>query len=71
MGMRALTSGQCLFSFPPTRESLLLVSIVRTRFQFVVLTLVAVEVNDLLGSIAFFGHTASPSGTVGDNLNYS
>src|SRR5208283_5091530 len=53
-----------LFSFAPTRESLLLRAIVRTRFQFVGAAFVAVEVNDLLGSIAFFGHSASPSETI-------
>jgi hypothetical protein len=37
-----------LFSLAPSREALLLRSIVRTRFQFVVLTPVAVEENDLL-----------------------
>jgi hypothetical protein len=50
--------------FAPTRESLFLRSIVRTRFQFIRLTLVAVEVNDLLGFIPFFGHSASPSETI-------
>src|SRR6266851_7729360 len=37
-----------LFGLAPSREPRLLASIVRTRFQFVVLTLVAVEENDLL-----------------------
>jgi hypothetical protein len=37
-----------LFGLAPSCETLLLRSVVRTRFQFVVLTLVAVEENDLL-----------------------
>ena len=47
-----------------SRESLFLRSVVRTRLQFVVLAGIAVEVNDLLGLIAFFGHSASPSETI-------
>jgi hypothetical protein len=50
-----------LFHFAPSSEALLLRPIVRTRFQFVGAALVAVEMNDLLGSIAFFGHSVSPS----------
>src|SRR6266849_1684594 len=38
----------CLFGFAPSRKALLLRSIVWTRFQFIVLTLVAVEENNLL-----------------------
>lgn len=53
----------CIYCSLSPRESLSLGSIVRTRFQFIRLTLVAVEVNDLLGLIAFFGHSASPSET--------
>src|SRR5229473_3866544 len=38
----------CLFGLPPSCEALLLRSVMRTGFQFIVLTLVAVEENDLL-----------------------
>jgi hypothetical protein len=53
-----------LFRFATPSESLLLRPIVRTRFQFVVLTLEAVEVNDLLSGLSCFGHSASPSETI-------
>jgi hypothetical protein len=49
-----------IFGLSPASESLSLVPIVRTRFQFVSATFVAVEMNDLLSLIAFFGHSASP-----------
>jgi hypothetical protein len=52
-----------LFSLAPTSESLLLRPIMQTRFQFVRLTFMAVEVNDPFCGIAFFGHSASPSET--------
>jgi hypothetical protein len=48
---------QLFVSLTPSSESLLLRPIVRTRFQFVVLTGVAVEMNDFFGSLARFGHT--------------
>jgi hypothetical protein len=53
-----------LFGFTSSRESLPLCPVMRARFQFIGAAFVAVEVNDLLGSIAFFGHSASPSGTI-------
>src|ERR1700730_13390225 len=51
-----------LLGLTPSRESLLLASIVRTRFVFVVLAGVAVEMQNLL---RIFGlrHGASPSET--------
>jgi hypothetical protein len=52
----------CLFGLPPSREALLLRPIVRTRFQLIVPTLVAVEENDLLLGFAFFRHGVSTSG---------
>jgi len=46
--------------FAPSREALLLRPIVRTRFQFVVLTRVAIEVENFL-RVFDFRHNASPS----------
>ena len=50
----------CLFRLAPSGESLLLRSIVRTRFQFLVLTGVAVEVQDFLLGFRDFRHMLSP-----------
>src|SRR5713101_6947582 len=61
---RCETASSCyhsrLFSLASSREALLLRPIVRTRFQFVVLTSVAVEVKDCLS--VFGAHKASSSG---------
>lgn|SRR5208282_127225 len=52
-----------LFCLAPSGKSLLLGTIVRTRFQLVVFAGVAVEVNDLFRGIACFRHSVSPSET--------
>jgi hypothetical protein len=49
----------CLFGLSPSRKALLLRPIMRTRFQFIVLTLVAVEVQDRL-CVLGLRHGASP-----------
>src|SRR6266568_3477350 len=53
----------CLFGFAPSREPGFLAPIVRTGFQFVVLTRVAIEMNNFLRFVACFRHGVAPSGT--------
>ena len=53
----------CLFGLAPSRKSLLLASIMRTRFQFIGLAGVAVEENDLL-RVSGLRHGVLTSGTV-------
>jgi hypothetical protein len=50
----------CFFGLAPSRETLLLAPIVRTRFQFVVLAGVAIEENDLLFGFTDLRHLLSP-----------
>jgi hypothetical protein len=51
----------CFLDLAPSREALLLAPEMRASFQFVVLTGIAVEENDLLLGFADFRHGVSPS----------
>src|ERR1700731_3412523 len=60
---RSCESGRfCIFGFAPSGEPLLLRSVVRTRFQFIVFALVAVEEQNLLrGLVLGLRHSVSLS----------